>query len=216
MHRVLITAIVAAVCVMTPAVAFSQMTLFGRASEVSTGAALRCFSAELMDREANVVDSTETVRRGDFQLTAPAPGQYRVRLRLQGVTEVISQPLTFPRPSAERVAFRLPIYVDVHVLDSIVTDTSSRELIPDRRSRGPYYPQDMLEAGQEGSVVMVFTIQPDGRVDRSTAFPLHASHPSFLRAVLESLPTLRYRLQDFPSDRPCAAVSQLFAFKLQR
>jgi len=192
----------------------AQLVLRGRAQEVSTGVALRCMRVELLNTDGVVVDTTETARHGDFTVTAPAAGRYRLRISAWDFLEALTEPLEFPRTREARVAFRIPVVIDAVALDSSTKANEGREIQMDRRSRGPEYPVDMLAEGRDGRVILMYSILPDGRVDRRSAFPLVSSHESFLGAVFRALPTFRYPKSVVPTGRPCYLVAQPFVFKL--
>lgn len=83
-------------------------------------------------------------------------------------------------------------------------------------SGSPRYPSDLRSAGVSGEVLAQFVVGTDGRVDVSTFKAVKSSDARFTRAVLDALPSMRFK----PAETGGAAVKQLiqqpFVFQLAK
>lgn len=57
----------------------------------------------------------------------------------------------------------------------------------------PEYPESLRRAGIEGQAVVEFVVDARGRVDMATFTVIEATHPSFVSAVRDALPRMRFR-----------------------
>lgn len=192
-----------------------QVQLRGRVSEVSSGAAMRCVWVGLLDSSGTLVDSGQTVERGDFTLRAPAAGSYRLRVVHGDLSDVTSQPLRLPLARNKRQPFSIPIFLDREEIDSITADQSRRqERLMEASSRGPSYPAELFNQRVEGETIFSYTVLRDGRIDLSTIVVLHATHPAFALAVLQATPSIRYRRAVLEPNARCTNVIQPYAFRM--
>lgn len=80
----------------------------------------------------------------------------------------------------------------------------------------PRYPSDLRSAGVSGEVLAQFVVGTDGRVDVSTFKAVKSSDARFTRAVLDALPSMRFK----PAEAGGAPVKQLiqqpFVFQLAK
>ena len=81
-------------------------------------------------------------------------------------------------------------------------------------STKPRYPETLREAQIEGSVLIQFTVDTTGRVDLATVRVLASTHPLFTRAVLEALPTFRFKPAEVAGARVAATGEMPFEFSL--
>jgi TonB family protein len=85
---------------------------------------------------------------------------------------------------------------------------------PDRRNRAPSYPSAARQARAEGSVLIQFVVDTAGRVDLSTVRLLQPTYREFIQAVLERLPSFRYRSAQIGRCRVRELVEQPFVFNI--
>ena len=85
----------------------------------------------------------------------------------------------------------------------------------DPNSAGPPYPPDMLEAGREGEVYARYIVDTLGRADLASFLVLATNDPAFTRAVLETLPRMKFRPALSQGIRVPQVVQQRFQFKIQ-
>ena len=122
--------------------------------------------------------------------------------------------------SLEAVAMRTPIVPVRPVLkaDSTVHTekavTKVASAYPDNQP--PLYPVDLRRINQSGMVILSFVVGIDGKAEMSSARAVFSSHPSFLKAVLEAVPRMRF----YPAEIDGRPVRQLvhmpFAFSIVR
>lgn len=63
----------------------------------------------------------------------------------------------------------------------------------ERNNRPPAYPQNLRMRNIEGTVLLTFFVNPDGRADTSSALVVSSSHSDFTAEVLRQLPRLRFQ-----------------------
>jgi protein TonB len=85
----------------------------------------------------------------------------------------------------------------------------------DPTSAGPPYPPDMLEAGKEGEVYARYIVDTLGRADITSFLVLATNDPAFTRAVIETLPLMKFRPALSQGIRVPQVVQQRFQFRIQ-
>ncbi|HWP15549.1 MAG TPA: energy transducer TonB [Xanthobacteraceae bacterium] len=80
----------------------------------------------------------------------------------------------------------------------------------------PRYPERLREAGIEGTVVVRFTVDTTGRVDRRTAQVVSSTHDLFSRAVLEALDGFRFKPAEVGTRRVAALAEMPFEFRITK
>ena len=80
----------------------------------------------------------------------------------------------------------------------------------------PKYPEHLRQAGIEGTVVVRFTVDTTGRVDRKTAQIVSSTHDLFSRAVLDALEGFRFKPAEVGTRRVAALAEMPFEFRISK
>ncbi|HEV8218484.1 MAG TPA: TonB family protein [Gemmatimonadaceae bacterium] len=80
----------------------------------------------------------------------------------------------------------------------------------------PKYPDYLRQAGLEGTVVVRFTVDTTGRVDRKSAQIISSTHDLFSRAVLEALDGFRFKPAEVGTRRVAALAEMPFEFRISK
>jgi len=80
----------------------------------------------------------------------------------------------------------------------------------------PKYPDYLRQAGIEGTVVVRFTVDTTGRVDRKSAQVISTTHDLFSRAVLEALDGFRFKPAEVGTRRVAALAEMPFEFRISK
>lgn len=80
----------------------------------------------------------------------------------------------------------------------------------------PKYPDYLRQAGIEGTVVVRFTVDTTGRVDRKSAQIISSTHDLFSRAVLEALDGFRFKPAEVGPRRVAALAEMPFEFRISK
>jgi TonB family protein len=79
----------------------------------------------------------------------------------------------------------------------------------------PRYPNFLMEQGREGDVLVQFVVSTSGTVDMQSVKVLRSSHPAFSSAVLDVLPTHRFKPAKFGGCAVRMYVKMPFSFKMR-
>ena len=85
----------------------------------------------------------------------------------------------------------------------------------DPEGGGPVYPQELIDQGIEGTVLLRFVVDTVGRVDLVTVRVIREAHPGFETAVREALPRMRYRAAQLNGQKVRQLVEQPFTFRIR-
>jgi len=80
----------------------------------------------------------------------------------------------------------------------------------------PRYPDHLRAAGIEGTVVVRFTVDTTGRVDRKSAQIISSTHNLFSQAVLDALAGFRFKPAEVGSRRVAALAEMPFEFRITK
>jgi TonB family protein len=119
---------------------------------------------------------------GDFVTGARAvsDGRLEVRIRVFGTGSQLPAPIDSTAPFIALAEFQLAVWrVDVPT-----------RAIPG--SAHPRYPSLLRNRGLSGTVLVQFIVDAGGRADPGSVQTIFASHPDFLRAVVEAMRTMRF------------------------
>jgi hypothetical protein len=193
----------------------AQATLSGRLIEASSGRPMYCYQVTLLDSTGVARDSTYSWFGGLFEFTVPEHADFQLRVHSPHLVDVRTPPERVGTVGVFSREYQIGLTPDPRLFtDTVAPDpTSPIGSAPD--SPGPRYPRDMRRAGIEGSVYYTLAVDTLGRIDTASALPLGATHGSFLRAVHDALPRIRFRRWVQTGLAPCARVVQPFLFRLQ-
>ena len=79
----------------------------------------------------------------------------------------------------------------------------------------PRYPDPLRRAGVSGHVLVRFTVDTLGRVDRTSVTVLESTHELFTSAVREALASIRFRPAEVGGHRVPAAAEMPFEFRIR-
>jgi protein TonB len=80
----------------------------------------------------------------------------------------------------------------------------------------PEYPSQLKDSGVEGSVMVQFVVNENGRADPGTLKVLSSSNPAFTAAVKEALPRMKFSAAQIGGKKVAQLVQMPFQFHLQR
>ena len=80
----------------------------------------------------------------------------------------------------------------------------------------PEYPASLKDRGVEGSVVVQFVVNENGRADPGTLKVLNSSDPAFTAAVKEALPRMKFSAAQIGGKKVAQLVQMPFQFHLSR
>ena len=79
----------------------------------------------------------------------------------------------------------------------------------------PEYPSQLKDSGVEGSVMVQFVVNENGRADMGTVKVLSSSNPAFTAAVKEALPRMKFSAAQIGGKKVAQLVQMPFQFHLQ-
>jgi outer membrane biosynthesis protein TonB len=83
-------------------------------------------------------------------------------------------------------------------------------------SAAPAFPPDMLERNIEGSVFARYVVDTTGLADTTSLRILQSTNPSFVAAVREALPYMRFHPAKIGNKKVRQLVEQTFSFRIRR
>lgn len=86
----------------------------------------------------------------------------------------------------------------------------------DATSAAPEYPETMALRRIEGAAVLRFVIDSTGLIDMTTVRVMSATHSAFARAVLQTMPKMKFRPASIAGRPVRLLVEQMFSFKIQK
>jgi protein TonB len=104
-----------------------------------------------------------------------------------------------------------PVATDDSVYSILEVDESAARTAG---SAAPVYPPELIKAGIEGRVVMRYIIDTSGHADSLSVEVMHATHPAFVQAVREVIPTMRFSPATVQGHPVRQYVEQSFEFRL--
>lgn len=104
--RALAVALFIAGCLLLPAAGAAQ-TISGRVTDRETGEALEAVRVQLLSTGGDSLSVGFSDRFGDYRLTAPGPGEYRIRASRVDAGEVLSPPFLLREAGTEVVDLAL-------------------------------------------------------------------------------------------------------------
>ena len=101
-------------------------------------------------------------------------------------------------------------FVPTYLMDSIMPAMA----LPGNRA--PPYPDEMRRSNRQGTVLISFVVDTDGRADLTTVIAEEHPGREFFDAVFAHLPSMRYRQATLGDCRIANWVTQPFSFTLRR
>jgi hypothetical protein len=192
--RALLVLVAAIVQCVGAAVTIHAQTFAGEVVEATIAQPLRRYPVRLIkltDAAPRLCDSTSTDDRGLFQLGGQGSGRYALQFGPEGTfleTRVLMDSVSGDTSIARRYSVAtVSADGDRGVWKRTITDaTNQRESIRLR------YPRDMLGMNAESQGTIRFVIDETGHAVMGTLYFVRDVHPSFQRAMIESLRTMTW------------------------
>jgi TonB family protein len=187
-------------------------TFAGRALADSSRAPLRSMVVELIGAAGSIAQ-TQTDSAGEFYLTAPSAGRYRLLFRPPAAEPQLSSESTIAADEfhAREYVVRIeksptdPVYFEFQV-EKVASQLPG--------SRPPIYPEALRARWIEGQVLLQYVVDTLGRVEPGTIRALRSTHPEFERAVREALPFMRFNAAEIAGRKVRQLVQQPFTFNI--
>jgi TonB family protein len=200
-----------AVALGRPAVARAQM-FAGRALADSSRAPLWNIVVELIGPSGTIAE-THTDSAGEFYLTAPGAGRYRLLFRPVAAEPQLSSEMTIAADEFHTREY--VVRIEQRAADRVYFEFQVEKVVTQRpNSRAPAYPPELRARRISGEVLMQYVVDTLGRVEPGTIRVLRSSHPEFDRAVREALPFARFTPAENSGHKVRQLVQQPFVFAI--
>lgn len=201
-----------------PARGASAQTIGGEVIEAMTSKPLDGYPVRLLYRtgadSVQACDSATTDERGLFQMGGRGAGTYRLEFgpahtRLETSAEVTA--LSTDTTIVGR--FGVPVLTlggaEAFSPSEVQQVAHARAVLPFR------YPKDLMSYGIPGEVLVRFVVDSSGHARPGSVQVLRSTHPSFTRAVLETLRTVTFDPARVGGIAVPQVVEQPFTFSLE-
>ena len=217
-NRILTQSLVACACVLAFATTTSAQTIGGQVVEAITAQPLREYQVRLFylaqGDSTHACDSTTTDERGLFQFGGQGTGAYRLEFgppasRLATSARVEAS----TRDTAIEVRFKVPVLELSGA--RVFSSKDVQQVALESSVRALRYPEQLRNAGVEGEVLARFIVDSTGSVRKGSVTVVRSSDPEFTRAVLESLPRMRFHPARVGGIPVAQLVEEPFTFSLR-
>jgi TonB family protein len=195
----------------------SAQSIGGEVVEAMTAQPLRSYQVRLFylthGDSTRACDSTTTDERGLFQFGGQGVGAYRLEFGPPASRLTSSARVEASTPdTAIAVRFRVPVLelsgAQAFGANEVQQVALARTLIPLR------YPREMLSIRMTGEVVVQYVVEPTGNVRPGSVTVIRSNHPSFTRAVMDALRTMKFEPARVGGLPVAQVVEQPFTFSI--